>query len=180
MNIKKDNCIEALRRLGMHRPEDLIGDYAQKGIFKLLEEGKVTPEEFYDHIRAQSDGNPSDEQIASAFCEFLLGIPVERLEMLRVLRRNFKIYMLSNTNRIMWNSVIDREFRKEGLCREDYFDGIVTSFDAHCLKPEPAIFEYAIEKLGIKPDETLFLDDSQLNLDAAARLGFQTALIRNS
>ena len=61
--------------------------------------------------------------------------------------------------------------------REDYFDGIVTSFEARSIKPDAKIFHTVVEKLGLKPEETLFLDDSQKNLDAAAQLGFQTLLV---
>lgn len=85
--------------------------------------------------------------------------------------------MLSNTNPIMWNSRISEEFCKEGRVREDYFDGMVTSFEARALKPDRRIFDYAVNKLGIEPDETLFLDDSETNLKAASKLGFNTALV---
>ena len=85
--------------------------------------------------------------------------------------------MLSNTNSIMWRSRIAEDFRQEGLEREDYFDGIVTSFEAKSIKPDAKIFHTVVEKLGINPEETLFLDDSQKNLDAAAELGFKTLLV---
>lgn len=86
---------------------------------------------------------------------------MHRLEALRRLRSRYGIYLLSNTNPVMWNTEIARQFRGEGREREDYFDGMVTSFEARVMKPEAAIFDYAAEKLGIVPAETLFLDDSQ-------------------
>ena len=76
----------------------------------------------------------------------------------------------------MWNDSIARLFRSEGKEREDYFDGMVTSFEARVMKPDAAIFRYTVDKLGIRPEETLFIDDSQANLDAASALGFATAL----
>ncbi|MDE6081382.1 MAG: HAD-IA family hydrolase [Muribaculaceae bacterium] len=45
------------------------------------------------------------------------------------------------------------------------------------MKPDPEIFRYTAAKLGIDPAETLFLDDSQKNLDAAASVGYHTALV---
>ena len=77
----------------------------------------------------------------------------------------------------MWHSRIAEEFRQEGMEREDYFDGIVTSFEARSIKPDAKIFHTVVETLGIKPEETLFLDDSQKNLDAASALGFRTLLV---
>lgn len=77
----------------------------------------------------------------------------------------------------MFYSEINRQFRQEGLTIGDYFDGQVVSFLAHSNKPDRAIFEYAIGHLDINPRETLFIDDSQHNLDAAAALGFATVLV---
>ena len=119
----------------------------------------------------------TDEDIDKAFCKFLLGIPPHRLGALEDLRKHYKIYMLSNTNPIMVNSDIKHYFRVCGKELEDYFDGLVLSYEAKSIKPDLRIFEYAKSHLGIVPEETLFLDDSQKNLDAAAQLGFNVALV---
>lgn len=51
------------------------------------------------------------------------------------------------------------------------FDVLVWSYQHHLAKPDPAIYRIALEKLQTKPDETLFLDDRQINVDAARALG---------
>lgn len=177
MDICRLNCVASFERLGMRDVDSFLGEYSQKGPFLQLEEGLITETEFRQAVRSFIDCEVSDLQIDNAFCDFLVGIPVARLEKLRQLRTQYRIYMLSNTNSIMWNSRIAEEFRHEGMEREDYFDGMVTSFEARSIKPDAKIFQYAIEKLGIDPHETLFLDDSQANLDAAAQLGFNTLLV---
>lgn len=177
MDIDRLRCVEAYRRLGMVRPEDFLGNYAQKGPFMLIESGAISADDFRSEMRKFLPAGVTDSQIDYAFFEFLVGIPRHRLEELRILRKLHKVYLLSNTNPIMWDGKIADEFRQEGLEREDYFDGMVTSFEAKSMKPDRRIFDYAIEKLGIDPTETLFFDDSQANLDAAARLGFMTALV---
>lgn len=177
MDIRRLNCVASFERLGMKDADSFLGEYSQKGPFLQLEEGAISEEEFRTAVRALIDGEVSDEQIDCAFCDFLVGIPKYRLEQLRQLKKNYNIYMLSNTNSIMWRSRIAEDFRQEGLEREDYFDGIVTSFEARSIKPDAKIFHTVVEKLGINPDETLFLDDSQKNLDAAAQLGFHTLLV---
>lgn len=177
MDIEKDRCVEAFSSLGLPDAAGFFGEYSQKGPFLKLEEGTMTVDEFHQAMRNEIPAGVTDEEIDQAFCKFLIGIPVHRLEELRQLRQRYKVYLLSNTNPIMWNSMIRTEFGKEGLTREDYFDGMVTSFDAKALKPENRIFEFAVEQLDINPQETLFLDDSQRNLDAAAKLGFGTMLV---
>lgn len=177
MDIEKDRCVASFQRLGLPDAASYFGEYSQKGPFMMLEEGIMTPQEFHRTLREAIGGDVTDRQIDAAFCDFLIGIPVERLVSLRRLREKYNIYLLSNTNPIMWHSKIKDEFTKEGRSREDYFDGMVTSFEAKSMKPDEKIFRYAEEKLGIKPEETVFLDDSQRNLDAAARLGFKTLLV---
>lgn len=177
MDIRRLNCVASFERLGMKDADSFLGEYSQKGPFLQLEEGLISEAEFRTAVRNFIDGEVSDEQIDKSFCDFLVGIPTHRLAELRDLKKNYNIYMLSNTNSIMWNSRIAEDFRQEGLEREDYFDGIVTSFEARSIKPDAKIFHVVVEKFGIKPEETLFLDDSQKNLDAAAKMGFQTLLI---
>lgn len=174
MDIRRENCEEAFRQLGMADIGEYLGDYGQKGPFAALEEGKISEEEFRAEVRRHIAREVSDEEIDRAFNRFLTGIPVMRLEELRKLRGKYKLYMLSNTNSIMWRQDIAEAFRQEGLTVDDYFDGIVTSFEAKCCKPAPGIFNRVVEKFGIRPEETVFFDDSKANVEAAAKLGFAT------
>lgn len=176
MDIEKERCVAAFEELGLRDARSYFGDFSQQGPFMRLEQGTISPDEFHTALRTGLPEGVSDEAIDRAFCKFLTGIPAHRLDELRRLRRSYRVYMLSNTNPIMWKSKIRDDFGQQGLTREDYFDGIVTSFEAKALKPDRAIFDYACRKLGIRPEETLFIDDSQANLDAAAALGFRTAL----
>lgn len=176
MDIEKERCVAAFEELGLRDARSYFGDFSQQGPFMRLEQGTISPDEFHAALRTGLPEGVSNEDIDRAFCKFLIGIPAHRLDELRRLRRSYRVYMLSNTNPIMWKSKIRDDFGQQGLTREDYFDGIVTSFEAKALKPDRAIFDYACRKLGIRPEETLFIDDSQANLDAAAALGFRTAL----
>lgn len=178
MDIERRNCVAAFEALGLPDADSFFGEYSQQGPFMALEEGTISVDDFHSRMRGYFAHPVSDSDIDAAFLRFLTGIPTYRLNALRQLRRRFGIYLLSNTNEIMWHSMIADEFTKEGLTREDYFDGMVTSFNAKALKPDARIFNYACDTLGIKPDETLFIDDSQRNLDSAAALGFNTLLVK--
>ncbi len=177
MDIRRQNCVDAFKRLGMPRPEDMLGEYSQKGPFMRLEEGVIDPAEFRREIRELIPREVTDGEIDEAFCRFLTGIPVERLRSLEKLHGDYRIYLLSNTNPIMWNSRIAEEFRKDGHDISHYFDGTVTSFEACSMKPDRKIFDYAVQTLGIRPEETLFFDDSEANVKAARALGFQAEVV---
>lgn len=177
MDIRRENCVEALTKMGMEGADEMLGLYCQSGLFLLLEEGKMSPAEFREEIRRRTVGNPTDAEIDAAFNKFLIGIPVERLRSLELLRKEYRVYMLSNTNPIMFESKIREEFGKDGRQTEDYFDGICVSYEELCAKPDSQIFSNLIGKFGINPEETVFFDDSQRNLDAAALHGFRTWLV---
>lgn len=179
VDIKRDNCVRAFEELGLENADSYFGEYAQSGIFLGIENGAVNIEEFHKALREKLPAGTTDYQIDTAFQKFIVGIPARRLEALRELRcKGYGIYLLSNTNPIMWRGILASEFGKEGLRREDYFDGMVTSFDARSCKPDAEIFRYTVENLGIVPSETLFFDDSANNVEAAKALGFNAVEVK--
>ena len=173
MNIDRNRCVKAFKELGMDDIENFLGDYGQKGAFGALEQGLVTPDEWRAEVRRHIRAEVTDAQIDAAFNRFLLDIPVRRLEALRRLHEHYKLYLLSNTNEVMWDSKIKEEFTNEGLTVNDYFDGVVTSFEAKVMKPDHAIFRKVADDFGIKPEETIFFDDSLANCESAGQLGFK-------
>jgi putative hydrolase of the HAD superfamily len=53
------------------------------------------------------------------------------------------------------------------------FDVLVWSFQLRMAKPDPAIYRYTLNKLGTQPEETLFIDDKLVNIEAAQALGMK-------
>lgn len=174
MNIRRENCVRAFEALGMADADNLLGEYEQAGVFAGVENGSLSAADFRDEIRRIIGRDIADDDIDAAFCKFLTGIPEDRLKALEDLHGRFGMYVVSNTNPIMWNSEIARQFSKLGHDINYYFDGTVTSFEARAMKPDVRIFEKVVADFGIKPDETLFFDDSRANCEAAEKLGFKT------
>ena len=57
----------------------------------------------------------------------------------------------------------------------DNFDVLVWSFQLHMAKPDPAIYRHTLNELGTRPEETLFIDDKRVNIEAAKALGMKCA-----
>jgi len=66
------------------------------------------------------------------------------------------------------------EARRYGF--PDLVDDIVYSHEVGLAKPDRAIFQLACTRLGVKPDETIFVDDVEANVDGAARAGLHAVL----
>lgn len=81
--------------------------------------------------------------------------------------RGIRTAILSNMGDTVLRSM-EREF--EWLKR---FDVLVWSYQLGIAKPDPSIYRYTLEKLGTQPEETLFIDDRQVNVEAAAALGIK-------
>ena len=177
IDLDRQRCVDALVELGDSHADELLGLSMQKGEFMKLEEGKISAADFYNEMRRRIGRPVSDNEIADAINELLIGIPVERLRLLRELKQHFKVILLSNTNSIMFDTKIADCFAQEGLSVSHYFDDIFLSYRLKACKPHADIFEKVIAQAQIIPEETLFFDDSQQNLDTAAALGFKTYLV---
>ena len=79
----------------------------------------------------------------------------------------YRLYVLSNMSR----EFIDF-LREQPVYR--HFDGEVISCEEGLAKPQPEIYDLLLERFDLEPDETLFIDDRQENVEAAAEKGIHT------
>ena len=174
IDLQRRMAIDALDRLGLSDASSLLGEYEQKGPFLMLETGEISSSEVYDILLPHCKKGTTCTDIRDAFEEFLKEIPLERLRMLEKLRaKGYRLYVLSNTNPIMYNHWIDNAFRNDGKSINDYFDGIVTSFQEKMCKPDPRLFQRVVDRYSLTPSETLMLDDSESNVKAARSIGLE-------
>jgi putative hydrolase of the HAD superfamily len=83
---------------------------------------------------------------------------------LKLKQRGILTAILSN----MGDNVL-ANIQREFLWIRD-FDVLIWSFQHLMAKPDPAIYRLVLEKLNVRPDESLFLDDKQVNIEAAQAL----------
>jgi putative hydrolase of the HAD superfamily len=175
IDLDKNACVHAFNELGLLDAHKYLDAYLQKGIFLEIEEGKLTIDEFYDKFRKLSTNkNVTNKQIEEGWCKILLDIPDYKLDLLLELRKKYRIFMLSNTNRIVEAYYTRHIFTKQGRTIDDYFDRRYVSYEIGCVKPYRGIFDRMIADSGICPQEALFLDDGEQNIIAAKALGFHT------
>ena len=181
IDLDRDRAVKALEQLGLKDANEMLGLYGQKEPFYGLETGERPAGEFFDIMRSKMRSEVTDMQITEAFNQFLVKLPVKRLEMLRRMRMaGYRIFMLSNTNPVMFHTWIAHAFRQEGGSVNDYFDGIVVSFQELTCKPDVNIFKNLMRRYGLNPSETLMLDDSEKNCQAAADAGAHAFKIGNT
>lgn len=88
-------------------------------------------------------------------------------EILPVLKKQYKLAIVNNGNSIAskyWKGKFDFNI----------FDLFINSAEVGIRKPDSKIYLFTCRKLGVKPKECLFMDDSPENIEAAKKLGMET------
>ncbi len=174
VNLDRQRCIENFKKLGFADVEKYLDVQQLHGVFIQQEKGLITSAEFRNEIRDMIGKVVSDKQIDAAWNSFLGEMPVYKLDLLLELRSKYVVYLLSNTNEIHWKYVCQKLFPYRTFKVEDYFEKTYLSYEMHLAKPDPEIFKAVIEDAGIEPQETLFIDDTEINCEAARELGIST------
>lgn len=105
--------------------------------------------------------------------EFFAGdvLDMDLIAFIRSLRPQRKTGVISNAWPDMRQYLIERKI-------DDAFDVVVVSSEVGLMKPGAKIFQIALDKLGVTADESVFVDDTPANVDAARALGMEGILFR--
>lgn len=167
-------ALAAFARIGLKNPTEYLDSYHQRDFFMMLESGAIDADEFVRRLNECSDRPVSYADAREAWMEFfLLPVPAERLAMLEELRRDYRLYVLSNTNPFVMSWARSSEFTPAGKPLDAYFDRLYLSCEMKCMKPDRAIFDRMAADAGLIPSETIYVDDSRTNADAGAALGYR-------
>lgn len=173
LNIHPRSTIDAFGQLGM---EQLIGDKGltyEHEIFYLMEQGKVTPDEFRDGVRRLIPAQVTDEQIDRAWNAMLIDFPQIRVRLLQRLAQGFDLYLFSNTNAIHVERYFDIFRKAHGFEVATLFKQLFHSNEVGFRKPSEESFREIIRLAGIDPQQTLFIDDSIHNVEGAIACGLK-------
>lgn len=172
--------IKALEKLGYHDIERLKSrEFYEKIIFKF-EKGIDTPDVFRNKLRQYLNMNLTDRQLDDAWNALLLDIPKERIHVIEQVKKHYPIYLLSNSNKIHYDLFVrDLQLRFGYHEFDELFDKAYFSFDLHLAKPNIEIYEFVINRHGLNPSKTLFIDDRKDNIEGAQKAGLKTYLLKS-
>lgn len=158
--------------------ESIYTQGKQAEFFNLFDTGKISEFEFFTEIRKQLRYEGSDEDLLLAWNAMLLDIPEERLDMLIEMKQNYQTFLLSNTCETHIDAFERDLYIEHGVKNfNDYFDHVYYSCRVGMRKPDKAIFEMVLSKNKLKPEETVFIDDSEQHVKAAGECGINSFLL---
>ncbi|MBQ4367857.1 MAG: HAD family phosphatase [Muribaculaceae bacterium] len=174
-HIDREHAVQCFKEVGVEQADVFLDPFEQKGIFGDLEAGRISDEEFRVALSRMCGHELSWEDCRHGWKGYFTGIPDGNLDMLERLRREgYRMVLLSNTNPYMMSWARSTDFDGRGNPLDHYFDALYLSYECRVMKPHRRIFEMMLHGEGIDPDETIFIDDSRHNTEAAQRLGIHT------
>lgn len=178
-DIEHQKTKDAFADLGITNFEELYGHTIQTGLFENFEMGLISPSDFRAALRKHLPENTSDRQIDHAWNALLIGYKPARLELLEKIKNNYRIFLLSNTNLIHYHQYM-ADLKEEKLYEKfiGLFKKLYFSHQIGMRKPDANIFHLVIQDNLLNPQETVFIDDYDLNIAAADATGLKGLLLK--
>lgn len=144
--------------------------------FHQLERGEITLAVYLDAARRANPGserlwNPDDDAFVYPR---LLPRPAVVASVAAVREAGYRTALLSNNVAEYWDSVLDT------LDADQLFETTFNSAHVGHRKPESAMYEHALEAMGVAADRSLFLDDNTANIEGAVAVGMRTIEVNSS
>ena len=148
-------------------------------VAQAAERGESPEEAVWKYVRDRLGLSPAEMSLFQA--EFWGGdrVDLSMLELLAWLRPGCRTGLLTNSwlrdpLRLFWE-----RFKLPETQGRSALDAVVSSAAVGVQKPDPRIYAAALEQLGSRAEETVFVDDFPRNVDAARALGFEAILFES-
>jgi glucose-1-phosphatase len=172
LNINYQNTIDEFGKIGIQNASSYYSKKAQNSLFNQIETGEISDKEFLLKLQKETP-NVNIKKVEDAWNAMLLDLPENRINLLKKLKNNYFIFLLSNTN-----SIHITEFRKR-LGNNQYnkfynlFDKVYYSHKIGFRKPQPEAFQIILDENKLLANEVFFIDDSYQHIKGAEKLGIK-------
>lgn len=137
------------------------------------ETGRLSSQEHYRKVCRRLQMDVSIEKFKELWGSMFLPEPLLSEPFLHDLKNRYRLMLLSNTNEIHFDFITQHY----PILR--VIEGRLLSYQTGCMKPDARIFELAIQKAGVAPENIFFTDDRTENVEAAQRAGIQALLFQS-
>lgn len=170
INLDKEIVIREVQK---HSTDGLTPELLE--IAMQYEVGNISTEVFINGMQTAFPKTTSVE-ITSIWNGMLLDFPDYRLEFLENLakEKKYRLFLLSNTNALHISEVINKMGLHKYERFKNCFEQFYLSHEIHLRKPNSDIYDFVLSQNNLKATETLFIDDTQENTEAAQKLGIKS------
>ena len=178
INLDYNRTAEAFKRLGLTEFDIIYSQKKQESVFDEFEKGTLDAARFRDIIRQYIPQPVSDMQVDTAWNAMLLDVPDDKMLLLKELNKEYRIFLLSNTNIIHVNAftkIVESAYGKNAF--EAIFERVYYSCLMNMRKPDAEIFQKVINENNLSIYETVFIDDSKQHVAGAKAIGLTGFLL---
>ena len=179
LNLDNKRTEDAFTSLGVKDFRSYFGHGHASDFFREYEVGGISDRQFIDSIRQLTGISVPDEAIVDGWNALLLDFPPERLQLLKQLRKSYRLFLFSNTNALhlaaLQKTYIDAF---GGGSLEDHFEKTYYSHLLGMRKPDKESFEYILRENQLSAGETMFVDDAIINVEGAEQVGLRGLFLR--
>jgi putative hydrolase of the HAD superfamily len=179
LNLDNRRTEDAFVSLGVKNFREYFGHGFAASFFKEYEVGRISDREFIDSVRQLTGLAVPDQDIVDSWNALLLDFPSERIQLLKELRKKYRLFLFSNTNALhlaalqkIWTGT----FGDGSL--DQYFEKTYYSHLLKMRKPDRESFEFILKDSRLNGPETLFVDDAIVNVEGAELAGLKGLFLR--
>ena len=179
INLDNQRTEDAFVALGAKNFREYFGHGFAASFFKEYEIGRINDRQFIDSVRQLIGLSTSDQAIIDSWNALLLDFPAERIQLLKELRKTYRLFLFSNTNALhlaalqqIWHA----SFGEGSL--DQYFEKTYYSHLMGMRKPDQESFEFILKENELNGQETLFVDDAIVNVEGAEKAGLKGLFLR--
>lgn len=171
----------AFEALGIKDFDQLYSQASANHLFQRLEMGTIEVPDFFNELNQCTGLSLTDEEIINAWNAMLLDFRESSLQYLIPLKQKAQLLLLSNTN-IIHKQAFDLIYSKRNsdISFEDHFHHCIFSYETGTRKPDANCYRWTLAKAHLRPEETIFIDDSPQNVAGANAVGIKGMLLENN
>jgi len=155
-----------------YSPEELWKIWLTSPTVRAFETGRMTPNAFADQLIAELELPVGRDRLLEEFTSWPRGLYPGALELVGRVPRRYTRATLGNSNALHWPRMMGE------LQLGPAFDHHFASHLVGKIKPDEEAFRHVIAALGCEAQEVVFLDDNQLNVDAARKIGMTAVRVK--
>jgi len=173
LDIDYQRTEDAFVALGCKNFREIYSQASQANLFNKFEIGEITETDFFEELKKLPNlKNIQVEEIKNAWNAMLIGFSQENYLMLKDLKKRYRIFLLSNTNK---THITAFEKLLEKICPvsefEHLFEKVYYSCRMRTRKPDAVCFLHVVNDHHLDLNETIFIDDSIQHVEGARKAG---------
>jgi glucose-1-phosphatase len=165
---------KALVKLGCKNFGEIYSKAKQTTLFDDFEQGKIEETVFFYKLKNLAGIEVSLQELKDAWNAMLIKLPQRNFDLLKSLQNKYRIFLLSNTNEThvkQFTSIIEDSHGFDNFIK--LFEQTYYSSRIGLRKPNANCFELVLDENNLKPEETVFIDDSIQHVEGAAKTGIR-------